>query len=149
MLAPTAHCPENYSDKSLTTYSCSEIIPTVILCKTPSHTRMPFDFSSFLHKLDPSTEYEFQSLSGGLVNLTQRATKTSPLGAGKFPAQASLILKYAPPFIAALGEEAPFSQKRQVWNPLTVESCRELNVKRMSKRIQFLCSHSQKGLSQS
>ena len=89
---------------------------------------MSFDFCAFLRKLDPSVEYEFQSLSGGLINLTQRATKTSHSDAGKFPAQASLVLKYAPPFIAAIGEEAPFSQKRQVLKPLTVKSCLELSV---------------------
>ena len=92
---------------------------------------MSFEFCAFLRELDPSSEYDFQSLSGGLVNLTQRATKTSPLGAGKFPNQASLILKYAPPFIAALGEEAPFSQKRQVWKPSIVKSCPDLSVGRI------------------
>ncbi|PVI03062.1 hypothetical protein DM02DRAFT_652862 [Periconia macrospinosa] len=74
---------------------------------------MSFDFCAFLCKLDPFVEYEFQSLSGGLINITVRATKTSHSDAGKFSGQGSLILKYAPPFIAAIGEEAPFSQTRQ------------------------------------
>jgi hypothetical protein len=74
---------------------------------------MLFDFKSFLSKIDPSQKYEFQSLTGGLVNLTVRATKVSPFG-GIFPKRNTLILKYAPPFVAALGESAPFSQDRQV-----------------------------------
>jgi hypothetical protein len=69
-------------------------------------------FESFLSKIDPSQKYEFQFLTGGLVNLTVRATKVSPSG-GIFPERKTLILKYAPPFIAALGESAPFSQDRQ------------------------------------
>ena len=75
---------------------------------------MLFDFEAFLSKIDPSQKYEFQSLTGGLVNLTVRATKVSPSG-GIFPKHKTLILKYAPPFVVALGESAPFSQDRQVY----------------------------------
>ncbi|KAF8847051.1 hypothetical protein BDZ45DRAFT_733845 [Acephala macrosclerotiorum] len=74
---------------------------------------MLFDFEPFLSKIDPSQKYEFQSLTGGLVNLTVRATKVSPSG-GIFPKHDTLILKYAPPFVATLGESAPFSQDRQL-----------------------------------
>lgn len=75
---------------------------------------MSFDFKAFLSKIDPSQDYEFQSVTGGLVNLTGRARKILPSGGGTFPQHDTLILKYAPPFVAALGEEAPFSQARQV-----------------------------------
>lgn len=76
------------------------------------------DFQVFLKRLDPSVEYDFRPISGGLVNITQRAKKTSASGTGRFPVHSSLILKHASPFIAALGEGAPFSQKRQVWKTL-------------------------------
>lgn len=75
---------------------------------------MLFDFEPFLSKIDPSQKYEFQILTGGLVNLTVRATKVTASGGGHFPKHGTLILKYAPPFVAALGESAPFSQDRQV-----------------------------------
>jgi len=78
---------------------------------------MLFYFEPFLSKIDPFQKYEFQTLTGGLVNLTVRATKVSPSG-GIFPKQNTLILKYAPPFVAVLGESAPFSQDRQVRKPL-------------------------------
>lgn len=75
---------------------------------------MLFDFEPFLSKIDPSQKYELQTLTGGLVNVTVRASKVLPSGGGFFPKHGTLILKYAPPFVAALGESAPFSQDRQV-----------------------------------
>ncbi|KAE9364853.1 hypothetical protein N431DRAFT_550233 [Stipitochalara longipes BDJ] len=75
---------------------------------------MLFDFEPFLSKIDPTQKYEFQTLTGGLVNFTVRATKVSPSG-GIFSKHNALIVKYAPPFVAALGNSAPFSQDRQVY----------------------------------
>ena len=75
---------------------------------------MLFDFEYFLSWIDPSQKYEFQSLTGGVVNLTVRATKVLTTGNSFFPKHDTLILKYAPPFVAALGPSAPFSQDRQV-----------------------------------
>lgn len=75
---------------------------------------MSFDFLAFLSKIDPSQDYEVQFLTGGLVNLTVRARKILPSAGSIFPKRDTLILKYAPPFVAALGEEALFSQDRQV-----------------------------------
>jgi hypothetical protein len=75
---------------------------------------MLFDFEYFLSKLDPAQIYEVRPLTGGLVNVTVRAAKVSAHTGGLFPAHGSLILKYAPPFVAAIGESAPFSQDRQV-----------------------------------
>jgi hypothetical protein len=75
---------------------------------------MLFDFEPFLSAIDPLQRYEIQPLTGGLVNVTVRATKVSGHSSGLFPAHGSLILKYAPPFVAAIGESAPFSQDRQV-----------------------------------
>jgi hypothetical protein len=78
---------------------------------------MAFNFEAFLSKIDPYQKYEYRSLAGGLVNLTVRATKLPPLVGGSiFPKHDTLILKYAPPFVATLGEAAPFSQDRQVWS---------------------------------
>ena len=78
---------------------------------------MSFDFGAFLSKIDASQTYECQPLTGGLVNLTVRARKTSPSGGGIFPKHDTLILKNAPPFVATIGEDAPFSQDRQVSVP--------------------------------
>ncbi len=85
---------------------------------------MAFNFAAFLARIDPLQTYSFEPLTGGLVILTQRVTKTARLASsdtgtdsgsrGAFPTHSSLILKYAPPFIAAIGETAPFSQDRQV-----------------------------------
>ena len=77
---------------------------------------MPFDFESYLLKLDPGRSYEIRRLTGGLINETVRAVKQPSLGAeeGTFPSHGSLVLKYAPPFVAALGECVPLSQARQV-----------------------------------
>ena len=68
---------------------------------------MLFDFEYFLSWIDPSQKYEFQSLTGGVVNLTVRATKVLTTGNSFFPKHDTLILKYAPPFVAALGHQRP------------------------------------------
>ena len=79
-----------------------------------------FDFANYLSKLDPTQSYCVNRLSGGLINETIRAAKnesrTVPSREGRFPDHDSLILKYAPPYVAALGESVPFSQSRQVRN---------------------------------
>lgn len=77
---------------------------------------MLFDFASFLLKLDPSQSYTIKQLTGGVVNVTVRAVKSqaTKASAGRFPEHGTMILKYAPPYIAGLGESAPFSQARQV-----------------------------------
>jgi hypothetical protein len=75
-----------------------------------------FDFKNYLSNIDPANKYTVNLLSGGRVNLTVRAVKTAPYkaGAGRFPGHESIVLKYAPPYIAKDGEGAPFSQFRQV-----------------------------------
>ncbi|KAJ2979049.1 hypothetical protein NUW58_g7304 [Xylaria curta] len=72
-----------------------------------------FDFKSYLQSIDTASSYEVAKLSGGLVNLTVRASKTTASDLGTFPGTCSLVLKYAPPFVAMVGPEAPFSQARQ------------------------------------
>ena len=88
-----------------------------------------FDFDSFLRDLhvqqalgdvlgryctdsdseDPSTNgWDVVKLTGGLINVTVRVI------AGTGTSKRSVILKYAPPFVAALGEKTPFGQFRQV-----------------------------------
>lgn len=76
-----------------------------------------FDFTFFLSSVDPSQQYTIQSLTGGIINVTVRATKlpaSNGANRGRFPDQDTLILKYAPPLIAGVGEAAPFSIYRQV-----------------------------------
>ncbi|KIW85289.1 hypothetical protein Z517_00679 [Fonsecaea pedrosoi CBS 271.37] len=122
---------------------------------------MDFDFAAYLRRLDPTYIYRVGRLSGGVVNVTVRASKdrllavdvadadadtaTAAIAAaasqtslrasdstktilrdentetvteldyrrGCFPEHRSLILKYAPPYIAGVGESAPMSQGRQ------------------------------------
>ncbi|GBF66548.1 hypothetical protein TMEN_9268 [Trichophyton mentagrophytes] len=82
---------------------------------------MSFDFDSYFKQLDPPNSWTIKRLTGGLVNLTVRATKDKYTGeeneaAGQpspFEGCQSLILKYAPPFVASVGEAAPFDQIRQ------------------------------------
>lgn len=77
---------------------------------------MLFDFASYLLRLDPSQSYTVTQLTGGVVNVTVRAIKSPETHAnvGRFPDHRTIILKYAPPYIAGVGETAPFSQIRQV-----------------------------------
>lgn len=77
---------------------------------------MSFDFKTYLSEIDPTQTYTINSLTGGLVNLTVRAVKqpSIQISEGLFPSKQSIIIKHAPPFIAALGEEYQFSQFRQV-----------------------------------
>jgi len=75
-----------------------------------------FDFKKYLSNIDPANKYTIRALSGGRVNLTVRAVKTPrvDIDAGRFPGHESIVLKYAPAFIAKDGEGAPFSTYRQV-----------------------------------
>lgn len=61
-------------------------------------------FDRTLNAFGPSGTYTLTKLSGGLINETIRASCK----------HGSFILKYAPPYIAALGPSAPFGQERQV-----------------------------------
>ena len=76
-----------------------------------------FNASSYLAKIDPSQSYKTEQLTGGLVNITIRATKTSQaqdINQGRFLGHPTIILKHALPYIAAIGPEAPFTRTRQV-----------------------------------
>lgn len=75
-----------------------------------------FDFDKYLSHIDPINRYMITTLTGGRINITVRALKTrsSKVDAGRFPGHRSIVLKYAPPYIAKDGEGAPFSQFRQV-----------------------------------
>ena len=76
---------------------------------------MKFDFVSYLRELDPAASYAIEKLGGGLVNETVRATKLFGVSEGRFVGHPSLILKHAPPYVAARGEGvSPFSPARQV-----------------------------------
>lgn len=71
-------------------------------------------FGAYLSEIDPSQSYVIEAVTGGLVNWTSRATKLPSSSPGKFGNHKSLILKHAPPYIAAIGESAKFSPYRQV-----------------------------------
>jgi hypothetical protein len=77
---------------------------------------MAFDFPAYLTRIDPSQSYNVTKLQGGVVNFTVRASKErlQSNSGGRFPEEESLILKQAPPYVAGVGESAPFSQFRQV-----------------------------------
>ena len=90
----------------------------------PNPDQLLFDFEGFLEggalddipdstpKSIPTSDggnWEVTKLRGGYVNVTVRA---SPRRGGDKPR--SVVIKYAPPFVAAVGEEAPFATFRQV-----------------------------------
>lgn len=67
------------------------------------------DYPAYLASLYPNTTWEINRLTGGLVNSTVRATKTS--GTAEYD---SLILKHARPYIEIAGPDWQFSTERQV-----------------------------------
>ncbi|KAG8747909.1 hypothetical protein FRC10_010528 [Ceratobasidium sp. 414] len=80
---------------------------------------LSFDFAPIFASLDPYHTYTATPLSGGLINLTSRITISPNSGTEEHecpfgPVPISVVAKYAPPYIAAIGESAPFSQFRQV-----------------------------------
>ena len=77
-----------------------------------------FDFVTFLKSRYPGTTYSTERLTGGLVNETVRATRISQ---GDVANPASIVLKYAPPFVAGRGPHVPFGQERQVVEVLGLE----------------------------
>ncbi|KDN37786.1 hypothetical protein RSAG8_09941, partial [Rhizoctonia solani AG-8 WAC10335] len=79
-------------------------------------TPLTYDFTPALTTLDPYHQYLTSPLSGGMVNLTVRVNisdtteeHTCPFGGAR-----SVVAKYAPGFVASVGESAPLSQYRQV-----------------------------------
>ncbi|KAG8819116.1 hypothetical protein FRB91_009400 [Serendipita sp. 411] len=78
------------------------------------------DFAQYLNSLDERVKWETQQLQGGLVNVTMRATPLSHEAVSSstppkvnLNGYKSMVMKHAPPYIASIGEEAPFSQFRQ------------------------------------
>ncbi|KAK5999233.1 4-hydroxytryptamine kinase-like protein [Cladobotryum mycophilum] len=67
------------------------------------------NYQAYLESIYPASTWKLDRLSGGLVNSTWRATKTS----GKADHD-SLILKHARPYIEVAGPEWAFSTDRQV-----------------------------------
>lgn len=55
-------------------------------------------------------KWEVTKLSGGLINVTVRAVCRH----GACESWRSVVIKYAPPFVAAIGEDVPFGTFRQV-----------------------------------
>ena len=80
-----------------------------------------FDPAAYLRQLDPEVSYDCTFLTGGIVNVTARAVKTEP-GTGRFPKHQSVVLKYAPPYVAGEGEKAPLTQYRQTIEALALSS---------------------------
>ena len=104
--------------------------------KGPTKDRLLFDFEGFLEggalddtfgipRLDPTPtptptptpeggRWEITKLSGGLINITVRVTprRRGDDGLGR-PDPRSVVIKYAPPFVAAMGDGAPFGTFRQ------------------------------------
>ena len=73
---------------------------------TPGSTPAPISTSE-------EGKWEVIKLNGGLINVTVRVIP--PCGddeVGRSPR--SVVIKYAPPFVAAIGEGAPFGTFRQV-----------------------------------
>lgn len=75
---------------------------------------MLFDFLDYLGRIDPLQKYSVQTLTGGIINVTIRATKTGTLAEGFFPKRQTLVMKYCPPFVAGRGKSVPITAYRQV-----------------------------------
>jgi hypothetical protein len=73
-----------------------------------------FDAQAYLENVDPSQKYTIDVLAGGIMNLTFRGTKAGDLKGGRFPEHMSLVMKYAPPYIAGMGSGYPLTTYRQV-----------------------------------
>ncbi|KAK2806845.1 hypothetical protein FQN51_005645 [Onygenales sp. PD_10] len=91
---------------------------------------MSFNFDAYFRQHAPSETWSTQPLTGGIVNFTVRAVRsridppaTSPQDTGpaprgpsvRFSEHESLVLKYAPPYVALVGEQAPFDRVRQLF----------------------------------
>ncbi|KAJ1311000.1 hypothetical protein OPQ81_009507 [Rhizoctonia solani] len=81
-----------------------------------SSVPLTHDFTPALAAIDPYHRYSTSSLSGGLVNFTVRVSISDATEEHKCPfgGARSAVAKYAPAFVASMGESAPFSQYRQV-----------------------------------
>jgi hypothetical protein len=79
---------------------------------------------SFLAQQDPGSSYTFEKCPGGNINITVRAFRNPRPSNTKLPfgisfgdpnqELKSFIVKYAPPYCAAVGPELPFSSDRQL-----------------------------------
>ena len=64
---------------------------------------------------DVDDRWEVTRLIGGSINVTVRAAPPPGRGGDKLARNAkSVVMKYAPPYVAAIGEGAPFGTFRQV-----------------------------------
>jgi hypothetical protein len=73
-------------------------------------------FGQSLVGLGPA-DWEITKLTGGLINVTVRAALNIPPEPGsgtRAVKRGSVVMKYAPPYIAAVGEAVPFGTFRQV-----------------------------------
>ena len=63
-------------------------------------------FRQYLATIDPHQAYAIEKLTGGLVNYTVRAIRVAADDddhrLSRFPGHDSIIIKHAPPFIAAI-----------------------------------------------
>ncbi|QRV91264.1 phosphotransferase enzyme family protein [Ceratobasidium sp. AG-Ba] len=84
---------------------------------TSSIAALLFDFEPLLTSLDPHHTYTSTPLSGGLVNLTVRVTISPSAQEHEClfkETGSTCVAKYAPPYVATIGENAPFDQFRQI-----------------------------------
>jgi len=85
---------------------------------------MPFDFESYLARVHPQQKYDIQHFTVGIVNFAARASTIKPTVRDEdwqnsyFPGHSTFVLKQSPPYLAAIGESAAFSQERQVGLPM-------------------------------
>jgi hypothetical protein len=100
-------------------------------------SKMSFPFSEFLSTFYRLQAFDITPCTGGIVNVTVRARKIPPNPQGApgvdqyFDGHRSVILKYAPPYVAGVGEGAPMDQKRQVRRPALCTS--NFTFERMAK----------------
>lgn len=75
---------------------------------------MSFDFQDYLARHNPEHTYLISELVGGFVNVTVRAICTDCVQESPTRSENdTMVLKYAPPYVAGRGEGAPMTQWRQ------------------------------------
>jgi len=77
-----------------------------------------FDFKAYLQSIDPYSTYEIRSLDGGLINVTARARRLASKSLEEKNSLCSgydsVILKYAPPFVAKVGKQGSYTAMREL-----------------------------------
>ncbi len=86
-----------------------------------------FDFRGYLARHNAGHKYQITKLTGGFVNVTVRATRTNGVSkSDDVSGNETMILKYAPPYVAGRGPDAPMTQWRQTVEARALEMVHQI-----------------------